>query len=135
MNDASVAWSRLRIGIDIAVVSDFESLVDRDDVLCKQFSHGEIAECRARHEDAGAALARRFAAKEALIKATSQRTSELWQIEILHRPDGAPYASWEYLKSHRLACQLSLSSAGPFAIAVAIVGPCDIEPGQRDDVP
>jgi phosphopantetheine--protein transferase-like protein len=111
----------LRIGIDLAAVIEFEQMLTNPAALARLFTPLELSECLSRQQDAGAALARRFAAKEALLKACGVPDFDLAAIEIRHDPSGAPFAAWNYLDQHALECRLSVSSSGDFAVAVAIV--------------
>ncbi|HXV76000.1 MAG TPA: 4'-phosphopantetheinyl transferase superfamily protein [Candidatus Polarisedimenticolaceae bacterium] len=111
----------LGVGIDISHERDFVDLIDNRVALERTFSAREIDECLAAGQDAAAALARRFAAKEALMKACRHVTGALDRIEIVHDDDGAPLARWEHLRANGLRAQISLSSAHSVAVAVAIV--------------
>ncbi len=113
----------IQIGIDIADERQFQALSREPRALERTFTPRELAECRSRDEDAGPALLRRFAAKEALIKACGQPEGHLARIEILHDNDGRPIVHWDHLTQKGLSARISVSSAPPYAIAVAIVGP------------
>jgi holo-[acyl-carrier protein] synthase len=83
------------IGTDIVAVARIASLVERhgDRFLARCFRPGELAVLRERVPAAAhAALAARWAAKEAFVKALAGRgTGVVYRdIEVVRRPDGAP---------------------------------------------
>jgi holo-[acyl-carrier protein] synthase len=121
--DTSALARGIRIGIDIADEREIAEMLRNEAALRMVFTEREIAECRSRGEDTAASLARRFAAKEALLKACREAVGAPAAIEILHDAQGAPSARWERLEGLGLRAEISLSSASPFAIAAAIVLP------------
>ena len=116
-----IARHDINIGIDLADERQLEGILSNRAALVRTFTQRELDECLARHDDAIPALARRYAAKEALIKACGRPEGYLARIEILHDADGRPIANWEFLIERGLTARLSLSSAPPFAVAVAVV--------------
>ncbi len=81
----------IKTGIDLIEISRVQSALDRygERFLERVFTPGEIAECRGRAE----ALAVRFAAKEAAVKALGTGIGPVsWrEVETRHRPSGEPY--------------------------------------------
>jgi phosphopantetheine--protein transferase-like protein len=112
-----------KIGIDIVNEQDFLQILNNEQVLAKVFSKRELLDCRNKIEDYNTALARRFAAKEAVVKAWGQAVGNLAEIEILHDVHGMPFVSWRQLEQNHMYVQVSLSSAGAFAVAVAVLMP------------
>lgn len=55
------------------------------------------------------------------MKACGQIVGSPAQIEILHDEQGAPHASWDFLRENQLHAEISLSSTGSLAVAVAVV--------------
>lgn len=111
----------IRVGIDIANEADFARIQHERAVLEKMFTRSEIEDCLRRDGDCAAALARRFAAKEAVIKACGKDISVAPEIEIVTDEAGRPHVRWEYLTGENLCAEISLSSESPLAVAVAIV--------------
>jgi holo-[acyl-carrier protein] synthase len=100
------------LGIDIVEVARFTSDKLANQILGK-------AE-KIEYQDATnkpAYLAKRFAAKEACIKATGLAI-HVSDIQILNKPSGAPYVVSEYLEDYRI--MLSISDEKDYAVAVAI---------------
>jgi holo-[acyl-carrier protein] synthase len=100
------------LGIDIVEIARFTS-----DKLANQIL-GEAENIE--YQDAAnkpAYLAKRFAAKEACIKATGL-IIHVSDIQILNKPSGAPYVVSEYLEDYRI--MLSISDEKDYAVAVAI---------------
>jgi phosphopantetheine--protein transferase-like protein len=112
-----------KIGIDIVNEQDFLQILNNEQVLAKVFSKRELLDCRNKAEDYNSALARRFAAKEAVIKAWGKAVGNLAEIEILHDDHGMPFVSWRQLEQSHMYAQVSLSSACAFAVAVAVLMP------------
>ena len=81
----------LKTGIDLIEIPRIQAALDRhgDRFLERVFTPAEIAECRGRAE----ALAVRFAAKEAAVKALGTGIGPVaWrEVETLHKPSGEPY--------------------------------------------
>jgi len=81
----------LKTGIDIIEIPRIRTALDRhgDRFLQRIFTTAEIAECRGRID----ALAIRFAAKEAVVKALGTGIGPVsWlEVETLHKSSGEPY--------------------------------------------
>lgn len=81
----------LKTGIDIIEILRIRTVLDHhgDRFLQRVFTPAEIAECRGRPD----ALAVRFAAKEAAVKALGTGIGPVrWcEVETLHKPSGEPY--------------------------------------------
>lgn len=112
-----------RVGIDIVHEDDIKPLIGDSVLLNRTFSAREIAECAPRLQDAVAAYARRFAAKEALIKACDTSVGYFSAIEIVSQPGGGVSANWSVLIERGLTADVSVSSSRGTAVAVAIVRP------------
>ena len=111
------------IGIDIVAESELIELSRNDAALKRVFTAREIDDCVNRGQDATTALARRFAAKEALMKACRRVEDAPSKIEIVHDEGGAPSVRWDFLEANGLTAQISLSSTASLAVAVALVQP------------
>lgn len=81
----------LKTGIDLIEITRIQSALDRhgERFLGRVFTPAEVAECRGRAE----ALAVRFAAKEATVKALGTGIGPVsWrEVETLHHRSGEPY--------------------------------------------
>jgi holo-[acyl-carrier protein] synthase len=81
----------VKTGIDLIEIPRIQSALDRhgERFLERVFTPAEIAECRGRAD----ALAARFAAKEAVVKALGTGIGPVtWtEVETLHRPSGEPF--------------------------------------------
>lgn len=110
----------VRVGTDIVSVAEISALKLNPVAFERTFSAAECSRCERRGADELPALARIFAAKEAMIKAMRAPEAYFRAIEVFHEADGFPSVSWNKLPSN---CQVSLSMAysDPFAIAVAAV--------------
>jgi phosphopantetheine--protein transferase-like protein len=113
------------VGIDIVHEDDIAPLIADNVALKRTFSALEIAECAVRVEDSVAAYARRFAAKEALIKACGTPVGHFSAIEIVSHPGGGVSANWSVLIERGLNADVSISSSRGTAVAVAIVWPAE----------
>jgi phosphopantetheine--protein transferase-like protein len=115
MSDAGI-----RAGTDIVNVADIAALKLNALAFERTFSAGERAWCEARGADALPALARMFAAKEAIIKAMEAEEGHFRNIEVFHDANGCPRVRWSKLPRN---CRVSLSMAysEPFAIAVVAI--------------
>jgi holo-[acyl-carrier protein] synthase len=116
----------LQTGIDILEIERIQSIHKRygDRFLNRIFTNNEIAECRDRTE----ALAVRFAAKEAAVKALGTGIGPVgWcEVETLHLPSGKPYLIL-HGKAEEIANYLnltkwsvSLSHSQYYAVAVVV---------------
>ncbi len=110
----------IRVGTDIVSIAQIASIVSNPVAFDRTFSAGEASWCKERGDDALPALARIFAAKEAIIKAVEAPEGYFRNIEVFHDDNGCPRVRWNKLP---VDCQVSLSMAytEPFAIAVAAV--------------
>jgi phosphopantetheine--protein transferase-like protein len=113
----------MRIGIDIAEESDLDGLLQNERAMSQVFTEREIADCRNRHQDTATAFMRRFAAKEAVAKAVGTIPGHFAEIEITHDDTGRPQVGWKHLTDNRLSADISLSSTGSTAVAIALVLP------------
>ena len=106
------------LGIDIEEVARFRKLPysGNKDFYAKIFSEKEIEYCLAK-KDPYPNFSARFSAKEAIIKATSGKISDMKKIEIINNADGSPKANIKNLKGKIL---ISLSHTKNQAIAIAI---------------
>ncbi|MBI4730669.1 MAG: holo-ACP synthase [Chloroflexi bacterium] len=81
----------LKTGIDLIEIARIQAALDRhgERFLERVFTPAEVAECRGRAD----ALAVRFAAKEATVKALGTGIGPVsWrEVETLHRRSGEPY--------------------------------------------
>ena len=109
------------IGIDIVAESELVELSRNDAALKRVFTAREIDDCLNRGQDAVAAFARRFAAKEALMKACRRVVDSPSRIEIVHDDAGTPSVRWDFLEANGLTAQISVSSTASLAVAVALV--------------
>jgi holo-[acyl-carrier protein] synthase len=116
----------LKTGIDLIEIPRIQAALDRhgERFLERVFTSAEIAECRGRAE----ALAVRFAAKEAAVKALGTGIGPVsWrEVETLHRRSGEPYlvlhgrAKW-FARILRLkSWAVSLSHSRELATAVVV---------------
>ena len=86
----------LGIGTDIAKISRFQENAEK--LIARCLTKEEIAEMKIRKEDKVSAIAKRFAAKEAVVKALGTGFSggvSFLDICILHDEKGKPYAKIE----------------------------------------
>jgi len=117
---------KLRTGIDLIEIARIQAALNRhgERFLKRVFTLAEIAECAGRAE----ALAVRFAAKEATVKALGTGIGPVvWrEVETLHKPSGEPYlilhgAAERMAKQLRLTVwSVSLSHSEEQAVAVVI---------------
>ena len=117
----------LKTGIDIIEIPRIRTAFDRhgDRFLQRIFTTAEIAECRGRID----ALAIRFAAKEAVVKALGTGIGPVsWlEVETLHKSSGEPYLLLhgraeqvaQYLGLTTWAVSLSHSRDNAIAVVVA----------------
>lgn len=98
----------LKTGIDLIEIARIRSALHRhgERFLQRVFTPAEIAECRGRAE----ALAVRFAAKEATVKALGTGIGPVsWrEVETRHRPSGEPYLVL-HGRAEQVACSLGLT--------------------------
>jgi len=109
------------IGVDIIEISRFKRLASRKNsiFLKKIFTQKELKYCFAKKNPAGS-LAARFAAKEAVIKATSRFMAiSMNEIEIVNNKNNAPIAII-HNKKMKANISVSMSHSKDHAIAFAI---------------
>lgn len=117
-------------GIDLAKVSRFKKLLDREGFLERFFNSEEIESIMSKGEGAAQSFAGRFAAREAFFKAlgTGFRGYDLKDISVLNTPEGKP----EIIPSIKVkkeldkmgkswSIHLSISHEKEYAIAQVIV--------------
>ena len=106
------------IGVDIAEVKRFRKLPYKSNFSFygKVFLEAEIRYCLSK-VDPYPHFAARFSAKEAIIKATNKKVSNLENIEISNSGNGYPRAKVKNIKGKIL---ISLSHTKDQAIAIAI---------------
>lgn len=111
----------MQIGIDIEDISRFEGKTLEDDkfFLKRIFSEKELEYCFSNSNPAQH-LCARFCAKEALIKALSDKSLELNKIEVLKNEDGKPYLNLVE-KYRNLKTEVSLSHCKTYACASVLV--------------
>ncbi|MBA3066334.1 holo-[acyl-carrier-protein] synthase [bacterium] len=102
------------IGIDIAEVKRFRRLSGR--FLKRVYTDEEVAYCR-RSVDPAMHFAARFAAKEAVIKATTKTDIALKDIYVKNRASGAPEV---FIKGKKKKFHISISHTKDIAVAVVI---------------
>lgn len=116
------------IGIDLCEVARMRTALEKDGFLARFFTAGEAAYIHERGQGAAESLAGHFAAKEAAVKALGLGLAiPLGDIEICHRPEGAPYYVLRGKALARLetlggkTIHLSITHTSDTAAAVAIV--------------
>lgn len=118
------------LGLDLARIGRFQDALERHGrrFLARCFSDAEVAQALARAKPA-AALAMRWAAKEAFAKAagTGMRGFSFKDIEIVHGPEGQPgivlhgrALVWAKENGGAIA-HVSLTDDGEYAAAVVIL--------------
>ena len=113
------------IGTDIIDIRRIEKLLNcfPKRFTEKVFTSNERAYCQSKHNPS-AAYAKRYAAKEAFLKAlgTGMRNGANWQaIEILNAVSGKPELHAPTLLKAGQDCHLSLSDDYPYAIAYVVI--------------
>lgn len=119
------------IGVDLCRIDRMERALLRygDRFSQRLFTPGELADC-AQRRDQAACLAKRFAAKEALVKAMGTGFRDgLWfrQIEVTHDPLGRPILRVSGATEARLQqmgpmiMHLSLSDEDGMALAMVVL--------------
>jgi holo-[acyl-carrier protein] synthase len=113
------------IGIDIINISRFDDveLSENNPFLLNLFTSAELFYCLGK-SNKKACLASKFAAKEAVIKATSSVYPSvllLNEIEILNETNGKPYVLIRQKKSKSIFLSLSHSSTNAIAVAFHIL--------------
>lgn len=110
----------LSIGVDVEEIERFRKLDLDHNFYRKVFTDVENEYCKST-SDPHAHFAARFAAKEAVRKATKENL-ELKDIEVRNREDGSPYITIRTPKVHKkYRTQISLAHSKELAIAFCIV--------------
>jgi holo-[acyl-carrier protein] synthase len=109
----------LGTGIDIVEVKRIKEAIKKwgDDFLIRIFSKREISYAKTRNFSIEH-LSGRFAAKEAIIKAFSNKKFNFHEIEILNNIDGKPYCT---IKKNGFKINISISHTKTYAVASAII--------------
>ena len=115
----------IKTGIDIMKVERIKSAIERqkEKFLEKVYTENEIEFCNNTGKMKYQHYAARFAAKEAIYKAISDKipvqTGDIWtKIEICNNPSGKPFANIEKLNLQNIeSMDLSLSHIAEYAIA------------------
>ena len=113
----------MELGVDIVEVARFDKeLCEKTSFLTRVFTPEEIGYCQTKSNPAPC-YAARFAAKEAVIKALSpfSLTPALHEIEVRHRPSGAPSIALHLPSATRFSIKISISPERTAAVAVALV--------------
>lgn len=118
----------LGIGTDIVEIGRIKDAVERwgEHFLKKIFTDNEIAYCNEK-KDPYPHLAARFAAKEAVIKASSSlrsRRLEFSAIEILNEPSGKPFVNINFrdkIFKSEFFIHLTLTHERNYAIATVVL--------------
>jgi holo-[acyl-carrier protein] synthase len=100
------------IGVDIVEIKRFDNYRIADNMLGKE----ELIDYQ-KSINKSVYVAKRFAAKEACIKATGI-IAPMSEIQILHKPSGAPYVKSNYFDDYNI--ELSISDDKDYAIAFAM---------------
>ncbi|OQY36600.1 MAG: holo-[acyl-carrier-protein] synthase [Spirochaetaceae bacterium 4572_7] len=120
----------LGIGVDIAKVSRFKNLTDRDGFLGRFFNSDEIDLILSKGATAAQTLAGRFAAREAFFKAlgTGFNGFSLKDIDIINNSDGKPIIIPSDIVKKRLnsmgnswRIHLSISHEVEYAVAQVVL--------------
>ena len=112
------------IGIDIEEVARFKDLGKH--LLERVYTKSEIEYCKS-HQNSHIHFAGMWCAKEAVVKALNDLTLAVSEIEILHKPSGAPYVNiTPKLKQYFLDkgiknIHISISHTDQIATAIAMV--------------
>jgi holo-[acyl-carrier protein] synthase len=109
----------MQIGIDIEEIKRFENKLEDKTFLNRVFSEKELEYCFSKNFPAQH-LCARFCAKEALIKALSDKSLSLNKIEILNDETGKPYIKMneKYLDKEII---VSLSHCKNYACANVLI--------------
>jgi len=117
--------NNFEIGIDIEKIKKFanKKRTKHSNFLSKIFTKKELKYCFSK-KNTFTHLAGRFAAKEAILKATSSINKEKLsynQIEILNKTNGTPYVILHVDKLKKLNVKISISHDEGSVVAIAIV--------------
>jgi len=109
------------VGHDLVHHPELGPSLEKPAVLGRLFAQEEIEYCRNQASDSLACFARRFAGKEAVIKALGEPTSSLSEIAFSHTSNGGLAVRWSRLDELGLCAMVSASSSGQYSSATAIL--------------
>lgn len=120
---------QIKTGTDIIEIERIkESIEKTGKKFCEKiYSQQEIEYCESRKNQKYQHYAARFAAKEAIFKAISERIENKFEIdwkeiEILNNEEGRPYVDISRLKLNKIQnIDISLSHCKEYAVATAVV--------------
>lgn len=109
-------------GIDIVDVKRLKRAIKKwgEAFLKRVFTEKEIAYAKNRRS-VYEHLAGRFAAKEAILKATDAGEFSFTDIEIVNKASGKPYVNIIKAKNHNYQISISISHIKDYAVANAVV--------------
>jgi len=113
------------IGIDIVYIPRFQSLIEGTNstkLIQSIFSESELQQCKNKNDEARLqSLAARYAAKEAVIKASKGRLniSDLKNITIIQYPQGYLESIVHFKDGTESYYEISISHDGEYAVGVA----------------
>jgi holo-[acyl-carrier protein] synthase len=116
-----MADSIIGIGIDITEVTRLRKAIEKwgDSFADRIFTPGELSSARSKINKYQH-LAGRFAAKEAIYKATGDATIGFKDIEICNDKAGKPYCQFRNGKGKNISINVSISHVKTYAVANAI---------------
>ncbi len=112
------------IGIDIENVERFKDLSEH--LINRVFTANEIEYCK-KHQNSHIHFAGMWCAKEAVVKALNDLDLAVSEIEILHKPSGAPYVNitpklQQYFLDKKIKnMHISISHTDTIATAIAMI--------------
>ena len=109
------------MGHDLLENAQLESALSKPKAMKRIFTSEEIEHCRGQKADKLACFARRFAVKEAVIKALGYPCGQLSEISVKRGDEGAPIVEWGRLSERGLRAIVSASSSGAYSSATAIL--------------
>ncbi|KAK1943247.1 Fatty acid synthase subunit alpha [Phytophthora citrophthora] len=121
------------VGVSVQPVGEFENLHGHEDLIRQNFTDEEMAYCYSAAHPA-ASFAGRWAAKEAVVKAMTNTTPNLWngsglrEVEIVMTSSGAPavllsgYAQQIFRQCGLSRISVSISHSEHVAVAQAVAG-------------
>lgn len=115
------------IGTDIIEVERIKNALDNPNFALKVYTDNEISYCEGKNENTKYQhYAARFAAKEAVFKAISNKLDNKYEIgwkniEILNEENGRPKVNLIGIDLKKIEIDISLSHIKEYAIATAIV--------------
>ncbi len=116
-----MAEAIIGIGIDIIEVTRLRKAIEKwgEDFSSWIFTKNELSIARTKVNKYWH-LAGRFAAKEAIFKATGKAKIGFKNIEILNNKSGKPYCRFRNAKAKNITINVSISHAKTYAVANAI---------------